>query len=281
MKFKFTAVLDNTNCYIRAYENRSIVATRIVDRPHKHYFMEFHWVYAGEETVVCQDLQREYLLKPGQILMIPQETYHNVITKNGTVERICFNFSAEAAERGKSAILELYKSVDKPMIFEDPVAAGFLEQCRQLLLQPETPLMENRQGVLLLNAALQLFSRLPSARIIAPGSASNAQRQRWIIEEYVESNFMQTDGMAGLAAALHLSEKQSRKLVRKFLGEDFKAVIVRRRMELAAIYLAEPQKSLEEIAWQVGYRSYSGFQLCFKRYFGVTPSEKRRELLER
>lgn len=281
MKFKFTAVLDNTNCYIRAYENRSIVATRIVDRPHKHYFMEFHWVYAGEETVVCQDPQREYLLRPGQILMIPQEIYHNVITKNGTVERICFNFSAEAAEPGKSAILELYKSADKPMVFEDPVAAGFLEQCRQLLQRPESPLMENRQGVLLLNAALQLFSRLPSARIIAPGSASNAQRQRWIIEEYVESNFTQTEGMAGLAEALHLSEKQSRKLVRKFLGEDFKTVIVRRRMELAAIYLAQPEKSLEEIAWQVGYRSYSGFQLCFKRYYGVTPSEKRRELLER
>ena len=77
-----------------------------------------------------------------------------------------------------------------------------------------------------------------------------------------------------------LAVKQSRKLVRKFLGEDFKSVIVRRRMELAMIYLANPEKSLEEIAWQVGYRSYSGFQLCFKRYFGVSPSEKRRELLE-
>ena len=86
--------------------------------------------------------------------------------------------------------------------------------------------------------------------------------------------------MEGLAKTLFLSERQTRKLVKKFMGEDYKNIIIRRRMELAEIYLANPDKSLEEIAWQVGYSSYSGFQLCFKRYFGVTPSERRRELLE-
>lgn len=280
MEFKFSTVLDNTNCYIRAYERRSVVEKKRVDRPHKHYFMEFHWICSGEQTVVFQDLQRQVVLRPGQILLVPQETYHNVVAAEGTVERICFNFSVEALEKGKSPIVELYKSVTEPMVFVDKVAAGFLEQCWALLLEPDAPLLENRQGVLLLSAVLQLFGRLPKAKAIAAGAATNAQRQRWIIEEYVEGYFNLPNGMAGLAKALHLSEKQSRKLVRKFLGEDFKSVIVRRRMELAMIYLANPEKSLEEIAWQVGYRSYSGFQLCFKRYFGVSPSEKRRELLE-
>lgn len=64
--------------------------------------------------------------------------------------------------------------------------------------------------------------------------------------------------------------------MRRFFGEDYKHLIIRRRMELAEIFLQDPEKSLEEISWLVGYRSYSGFQMCFKRYFGITPQEKRR-----
>jgi AraC-like DNA-binding protein len=48
-------------------------------------------------------------------------------------------------------------------------------------------------------------------------------------------------------------------------------------MELAEIYLQDADKTLEEIAWLVGYRSYSGFQLCFKQHFGKTPSQFRKE----
>ena len=59
--------------------------------------------------------------------------------------------------------------------------------------------------------------------------------------------------------------------------KDYKTIIIRRRMELAEIYLQDADKALEEIAWLVGYRSYSGFQLCFKRHFGKTPSQFRKE----
>ena len=102
-------------------------------------------------------------------------------------------------------------------------------------------------------------------------------RQRWIIEEYIEHHFADDSGLEGLAAELYLSTRQARRLVRKFLGEDYKTIIIRRRMELAEIYLQDADKALEEIAWLVGYRSYSGFQLCFKRHFGKTPSQFRKE----
>ena len=55
-------------------------------------------------------------------------------------------------------------------------------------------------------------------------------------------------------------------------------MIIRRRMELAEIYLQDPDKSLEQIAYEVGYRSYSGFELCFKRFFGTTPQKMRNKL---
>lgn len=82
-----------------------------------------------------------------------------------------------------------------------------------------------------------------------------------------------------MAQALFLSQRQTRKLVKQFLGEEFKTAIIRRRMELAEIYLHDSDKTLDEIAYEVGYRSYSGFELSFKRYFGIIPKKKRAEIL--
>lgn len=70
-------------------------------------------------------------------------------------------------------------------------------------------------------------------------------------------------------------------MVKRFFGEDYKTIIIRRRMELAEIYLHDPCKRLDEIAYEVGYRSYSGFELCFKRYFGIPPAKKRVQIQER
>ena len=66
--------------------------------------------------------------------------------------------------------------------------------------------------------------------------------------------------------------------MKRFFGEDYKTIVIRRRMELAEIYLQDPDKRLDEIAYEVGYRSYSGFELCFKRYFGMTPLKKRLQI---
>jgi len=106
-----------------------------------------------------------------------------------------------------------------------------------------------------------------------------ALRQKWAIEDYINQHFTDNSGIEGLAKALYLSQRQTSTLVKRFFGEDYKAIIIRRRMELAEIYLQNPDKPLEQIAYEVGYRSYSGFELCFKRFFGTTPQKMRNKLI--
>jgi len=273
MEYVFSAVIDGTQCHIRSYHSDVQRQEVVADRPHKHYFMEFHCVFEGEETISLPLEEREIRLTAGQILLMPRESYHGVNTDNGTVSRLCFNFSCEAEE--ETPLLALYRKIREVMIFEDPEAIGFASQCRELRLKDPEPFHEQRQGLLLLSVVLRLFGNLSGARVLPVRRDSHALRQKWIIEEYIERHFTESTGLSGLAEALFLSQRQTRKLVRQFLGEDYKSVIIRRRMELAEIYLRDPEKSLEDIAWLVGYHSYSGFQLCFKKYFGMTPSEKR------
>ena len=281
MKFEFSTTVDNVNCHIRATKNAIIPDERVSERPHKHYYMEFHCILAGEETVFLPLENKEFHLTTGQILLLPRGIYHKVDTKNGTVERICFNFSAEPAGTEHSAILDLFMNIRDVAVFEDSDANLFIRQCLSLSKQMKDSFSDVRLGILLLNTALHLFSLHTRDRRQCIQNSSRAIRQQWVIEEYIERHFADDSGLEGLSRALFLSERQTRKLVRQFLGEDYKSIIIRRRMELADIYLHDSDKSLEEIAWQVGYRSYSGFQLCFKKHFGITPSERKLQLAEK
>ena len=275
MEFIFTTTVDNAICHIRSYQAGIDPAEVVSQRPHKHFYMEFHCVFSGEEIVTLPDSKQSILLKPGSILLLPRGIYHGATTNEKTVERLCFNLSIENAATENSELAKICRQITSPSLIEDDQVYAYLLQCRQLRKTPASSLSHTRQGILLLNAILSMLDILSPTFDHQHEEADN--RQRWIIEEYIEHHFADDSGLEGLAAELYLSTRQARRLVRKFLGEDYKTIIIRRRMELAEIYLQDADKALEEIAWLVGYRSYSGFQLCFKRHFGKTPSQFRKE----
>lgn len=279
MLYEFSATIGKTDCYIRAYRMQVAHAVQINDRPHKHYFMEFHCISKGEVMVNLPGENKQIKLNAGQILMIPRGVYHAFYSENTSVERFAFNFSADLQEKGSSTILDLYLNTHEVMVFENEAANNYIKQCLKLIAEPGNRLTGTRQGTLMLNAVLELFASIPYAQNPIQTDSSKAMRQRWTVEQYIEQHFTDSDGIEGLAKAMYLSPRQTRTLVRRFLGEDYKQIIVRRRMELAEIYMMDPNITLEDIAWQVGYKSYSGFQLSYKNFYGVTPSERRKQLI--
>lgn len=280
MQFQFNTVLDNTSCHIRATDIYPQPEERLQERPHKHFSVEFHCVFTGQEIITLPHESREIILSAGQILLLPQEIYHGVYAKALPVERFCFNFRAEPAEKASSPIVDLLVNIREPVLFDSEETVALTEQCKQMCKQEQGPLLKLRQGMHFLNLALTLMSKLPGIPLSAPAADPLVLRQKWIIEDYIAQHYTDNTGIAGLAQALYLSQRQASTLVKRFFGEDYKTLIIRRRMELAEIYLQNPDKTLDEIAYEVGYRSYSGFELCFKRYFGIIPTQKRAQILE-
>lgn len=279
MGFEFNVHLDRANCHIRAARTYPLPNEILNDRPHKHYSIEFHCILSGREIVTLPLENREIPLTAGNILLLPQGIYHGVYTKDTPVERVCFNFSAEPAGKERSPIVDLFVNIHEPVLFDNEEAATLVYQCRGLCKQEQGPLLELRQGMQFINMALNLMSSVRGVPTQSPVEDPLALRQKWAIEDYITQHYFDNTGIEGLAKALYLSQRQTSTLVKRFFGEDYKAIITRRRMELAEIYLQNPDKPLDEIAYEVGYRSYSGFELCFKRYFGITPTKKRMQIL--
>jgi AraC-like DNA-binding protein len=219
-------------------------------------------------------------VKKGQMILIPQGAFHHAQTDEGqAVCRLCFHFSLGEG-RENTLWHRLVSGAAEPKIVESETLNLAMERCEGLLREEDGVLRNSREGVLLLDVILSVLGSDGAEKNSVRSKEQTRSRQKWLIEEYVGTRYHAADGLEGLAKKLYLSQRQTRKLVRRFFGEDFKALMVRQRMDVARIFLESEDLSLEEIAESVGYRSYSGFHLAFVRSFGRTPGEYRKRARE-
>lgn len=80
-----------------------------------------------------------------------------------------------------------------------------------------------------------------------------------LIHEFFSKHYNVDIKLCDLASVLHLSEKQTERLVKKYTGMTFKAALSEKRIKMAKYLNETTELSLYEIAEKVGYRSYSGF----------------------
>lgn len=278
MPFVFTATIDGVNLHVSVTPNVVQHSTLLDERPHKHSFVEFHYIFGGKETLFFPKEDQRVNLTPGQIAMIPRGLYHCAETEeDASVSRLCFNFSADPEAVSGNPILSVFQRGGQALILKDPAVSAAMDRWRSILEDDKDPMAQTREGVILLDVVLDVFRRLSEGRSVPLGQNQTKQRQKWLIEEHIFTRYHAPEGLEGLAQKLYLSPRQTRKLVKSFYGEDYKTLIIRQRMEMAQIFLESKKLSLEEVAEKIGYRSYSGFHLAFVRQFGITPGQYREQ----
>lgn len=77
-----------------------------------------------------------------------------------------------------------------------------------------------------------------------------------------------------LATLLGLSERTLKRRLHEE-GTSFRALIAEIRQQRSMALLADPSLSLSDIAERLGFSDLSSFSQAFKRWFGVSPSQRR------
>ncbi len=90
----------------------------------------------------------------------------------------------------------------------------------------------------------------------------------FVIHEFIATNYACDARLSDLAASLHLSEKQTARLVEKCTGKTFKQAMLEQRMNMAEYLIDKSSKTFAEIAEHLGYQSYAGFYKAYTKYFG-------------
>jgi AraC-like DNA-binding protein len=78
-----------------------------------------------------------------------------------------------------------------------------------------------------------------------------------------------------LAASLNLSQSSLQRRLKKE-GTTYRAVLQEVRCNLAGRMLADGSKTLNEIAFLLGFAELSAFSRAFKRWTGMAPSAYRK-----
>ncbi len=94
------------------------------------------------------------------------------------------------------------------------------------------------------------------------------------VERYVREHLSDEElGINGIAEQLYLHPVYLNRIFKKEKESSIGQYIISERMKLAAALLLENRLNAYAVAEQVGYKSYSNFNLTFKKTFGVPPTQ--------
>lgn len=107
------------------------------------------------------------------------------------------------------------------------------------------------------------------------GENNRTLKFKQIVEDYINDN-MKSAKIKGLAVILGYSEVYTGELLKTELGISFSQLLQKKRCEKASELLKSTRMSVKEIIGEVGYDNETFFRNKFKAFYGVTPSEYRK-----
>ena len=282
--FDFATQLDGISFHFRA-SRKDVPAHEIVNqKPHLHYAWEMHYIYDGSISLHAAESDDPIVINQGECCLVPEKLVHALHSED--VTRFCFKLQFEFDSSNPENKLDNYLKLQNTLLnirgiklFRDAHISSLMEQFRSISTSAHQ-FAEYQKGFLLMGVFLrvcQLAEGYFSTRIgaIKPSRSLSDSERKWIIEEHIAGDCANEKDISSLAKKLFLSERQTRVLVQKIMGENYKKLIIKRRMEVAHLLLTTSTAPLSEIALQVGYRSYNGFYSAYVNYFGVSPEEAR------
>ena len=97
--------------------------------------------------------------------------------------------------------------------------------------------------------------------------------------EALDQHYMDADlSLVSLSGMLAVSPNHLSACIKKYAGETFINILIRKRMEAARDLLSSSPLRIQEIAQRCGYTDQHYFSYCFKKYCGESPNTMRRRL---
>lgn len=250
---------------------------------HNHGEFEYHFSMREDATIRFDD--EKVVIPQGQSMLICPKIFHRFLKTDKESCVLSFCFSLKQCKRGARYYDKMQAALtDKSyMLFAQNEALTNLIHTVMSEMYSTNVFATETMKARLTMFFIQLFSMILESHDQAEISTDTQEYDTriYIIEEYFNEHYMENITLRGLADRLYLGEKQTERMVKKIYNAGFRESLTTIRIKSAMDLLAEPTKSLAEIAEAVGYTSYYGFYSAFKNAMGITPKEYREGLAEK
>ena len=238
---------------------------------HWHEHIELHYVVSGHTTIKLE--QEDVLACQGDLVIANSSILHEGFCDGTPMETLVaiFNmadFSRELADKN---------IIFQPHIRNDPEIIRIMGTISGEMLRQEIGGRLVCKGCL-----LQLVAYLVRhyAREMLDQEDSLRRRKKLerlnIVYQYIERNYSGPIGNRELADLIHVSEGRFSHLFKESAGMAPLQYINKVRLEKAANLLKRGDYTVAEVANAVGFSDYNHFGRLFRRAFGCTPMEARK-----
>jgi AraC-like DNA-binding protein len=257
---------------------------------HVHNFHELVLIYSGKATHLTAE--GDYDVQSGDFINIKLGQAHgyknirNLVLMNILVKSSFF-------ERDRSGIYSLpaYEALFSQEPKEDtgklPITHfrldyGVFGKVKSLIEAAQTELREHSDGYRTMVASFMqelivlLVRNYKEKEFSPPGFAANFTR----LVSYVKANYRSQLNMNVLTRVSGMSESHVLRSFKQHLGCSPFRYIKRLRLSAAADSLIQTDKSITEIALDLGFNDSNYFTRSFRKHLGLSPREYRNRYLE-
>lgn len=106
-----------------------------------------------------------------------------------------------------------------------------------------------------------------------------SEKQLFLVNDYIESCYDQEIKLKDLAGLVNLSEYHFLRLYKRSRNITPYQYILQCRFNRAQVLLSSTFLTVQQIAFQIGYKDASAFNKAFNKYAGISPSTYRKQCL--
>ena len=261
----------------------------MVETPHSHQFFELTHVLkgnctflfegetatltAGDFCIVSPEAKHSLPLEPGCLalsIMVRRSTFDSMFDNLLTQKDLLSIFFRNSLYEPRRANYILLKTGNDPLIFQ--TLQNLAYECNM------TDRYSNECASSLLNLYLSRSLRAANDAVTLYHFEGYSDRDFdfTLVLQYIQQNY-RTVTLSTLAKTFHFSETYLSKLIRKNLNQSFTDVLRTLKMNHAMEFLMNTSLKVSEIADAVGYDSVDHFSRTFRKVYGSSPQEYKKQ----
>ncbi|MCR5324137.1 MAG: AraC family transcriptional regulator [Lachnospiraceae bacterium] len=254
---------------------------------------DYHWHSAIEivTPITCEFTigmqERNYVLNPGEILVIPSGELHEIKPSKGGTRYIClFDMDCVSRIKSFSTILPFFSS---PMLLNKDTAPEITEECLQIIEDMAKIYFaeESMWELKMYSKILEFFALIGAKHFdsLIPMPEKQGIKKREYIEKfnslftYIDAHYTDDITLDSIAEMTGYSKFYFTRLFKKYANTTFFDYLCYKRIKAAEALLINPSLSITDVAIMSGFPSISTFNRLFKQRKNCTPTEYR-ELME-
>jgi AraC-like DNA-binding protein len=286
-KYDLSFQWGNYGINVLKFHLHSFISGDIV-ASHKHSEYELHYIPKGKGIVIIED--QIYPFQDGMMYFTgPNVIHRQEVDHDEPMSELCFHFDfakiplkSNFLDFGHSyEVMEAEKCLNK--LQELPLFPVFDTQgCMPLFIKAHQVVLSKQFGMysLLKSIFIELLIRTVCCYEATPSieiASKNIKETRFAMGlQHIKDNYNMPITIEQVANKLHLSPRQLQRIFKEIGHENFSEYLERYRLEQVCKSLVYTNLSIDEIAFQHGFSSGSYLHYVFKKRYGVTPRQYRK-----